>query len=200
MKYVRLNNNVVVEIIPAIDPIFPDVPIEQRYPAEFVKKLVAVDDNVEVRVGMVYNAETGVFSVPEPVVAPSEPVPANLDAAKKQRIADSKTQLAEWLENHPMQYTDGKYYSVTEEKQSLLNNNLTSFERAEVAGVPYPLKWNASGEECVEWEYADLVTLSLAIAAYVAPKVAAQQAVEIAINACTTAEELANVVIDYDNA
>lgn len=198
MKYVRLNNNVVAEIIPEFDPAFPNVPITERYPAEFIKKLVAVDNSVEVRVGMVYNAETGAFNVPEP--SEVEPVPADLDAAKKQRIADSKIQLAEWLENHPMQYTDGKYYSVTEEKQSLLNNNLTSFERAEVAGVPYPLKWNASGEECVEWEYADLVTLSLAIAAYVAPKVAAQQAFEIAINACTTAEELAEVVIDYDNA
>lgn len=198
MKYVRLNNNVVAEIIPELDPTFPNVPIEQRYPAEFVKKLVAVDNSVEVRVGMVYDKETGVFSVPEPV--PSEPVPADLDAAKKQRIADSKIQLAEWLENHPMQYTDGKYYSVTEEKQSLLNNNLTSFERAEVAGVPYPLKWNASGEECVEWEYTELVALSLAIAAYVAPKVAMQQTFEIAINACTTAESLAEVVIDYDNA
>ncbi len=198
MKYVRLNNNVVAEIIPAIDSAFPDVPIEQRYPAEFVKKLVAVDDSVEVRVGMVYDKETGAFSVPKPPAI--EPVPVDLDAAKKQRISDSKTQLAEWLESHPMQYTDGKFYSVTEEKQSLLNNNLTSYERAQDAGIPYPLKWNASGEECVDWEYNDLVTLSLAIAAYVAPKVAAQQAVEIEINACTTAEELAEVVINYDNA
>lgn len=122
----------------------------------------------------------------------------DLDDVKEQKIAESKLQLAVWLENHPMQYTDGKYYSVIEEKQSLLNNNLTSFERAEVAGVPYPLKWNASGEECVEWEYADLVALSLTIAGYVAPKVAAQQAVEIEINACETAEQLAEVVIDYD--
>jgi hypothetical protein len=72
VKYVRLNNNVVAEIIPEFDPVFPNVPIEQRYPAEFVKKLVAVDDNVEVRVGMVYDAETGTFSEPEPVT-PSEP-------------------------------------------------------------------------------------------------------------------------------
>lgn len=196
MVYVRLNNNIAAEIIPEFDPTFPNVPITERYPAEFIKKLVAVDDSVEVRVGMVYDAETGTFSVPEPVT-PSEPVPVDLDAAKKQRIADSKIQLAEWLESHPMQYTDGKYYSVTEEKQSLLNNNLTSYERAVEADIPYPLKWNASGEECVEWEYADLVALSLTIARYVAPKVAAQQAVEIEINACETAEQLAEVVIDY---
>ena len=192
MVYVRLNDNIVEEIIPEFDPTFPNVPIEQRYPADFVSGLIKVENGVEV--GMVYNHETGEFSEPEPV----EPVPADLGTAKKQRIADSKIQLAEWLENHPMQYTDGKFYSTTEEKQSLLNNNLTSYERAVEAGIPYPLKWNATGEECVEWEYADLVTLSLAIAAYVAPKVAMQQAVEIEINACETTEQLEAVIISYD--
>ena len=121
----------------------------------------------------------------------------DLDSLKVQKIAESKLQLAEWLNANPMQYTDGKYYSVTEEKQSLLNSNLASFERADSAGLVYPLKWNATGEECVEWEYSDLVALSLAIAGYVAPKVAAQQAVEIAINACETAEQLEAVVVDY---
>ena len=70
MKYVRLNNNVVAEIIPEFDPTFPNVPITERYPAELVKKLVAVDDSVEG-----YNAETGEFSEPEQPkpVTPSEP-------------------------------------------------------------------------------------------------------------------------------
>lgn len=199
MVYVRLNDNIVEEIIPEFDPTFPNVPIEQRYPADFVSGLIKVENGVEVCQGMVYDAETGTFSEPE-LFTPSEHEPADLDAAKKQRIAESKIQLAVWLENHPMQYTDGKYYSVTEEKQSLLNNNLTSYERAVEADIPYPLKWNATGEECVEWVYEDLVALSLAIAAYVAPKVAMQQAVEIEINACTTMEELAEVVINYDNA
>ena len=195
MVYVRLNDNIVEEIIPEFDPTFPNVPIEQRYPADFVSGLIKAENGVEV--GMVYNHETGEFSEPEPVT-PSEPVPADLDAAKKQRIAESKIQLAEWLENHPMQYTDGKFYSTTEEKQSLLNNNLTSYERAVEAGIPYPLKWNASGEECIEWEYADLVTLSLAIAAYVAPKVAIQQSLEVQINNCATMEELDSIVVNYD--
>lgn len=198
MVFAKIEKTVVAEIIPEFDPAFPNVPVGERYPADVVKKLIAVEDEESVHVGMVYDASTGEFSEPEqPKI---EPVPVDLDAAKKQKIVDSKIQLAEWLANNPMQYTDGKYYSVTEEKQSLLNNNLTSYERAVEAGIPYPLKWNATGEECVEWVYEELVTLSLAIAAYVAPKVAAQQAAEIAINACETAEQLAEVVIDYDNA
>ncbi|MBQ2823344.1 MAG: hypothetical protein IJF18_02065 [Oscillospiraceae bacterium] len=122
-----------------------------------------------------------------------------LENAKLSRIDESKTKLAEWLNANPMQYSDGNYYSVTEEKQTLLNSNLTSYERATSAGIAYPLKWNSTGAECTEWTYEALVGLSLAIAAYVAPKVAAQQAVELEIKACETMEQLQAVVIDYDD-
>lgn len=122
----------------------------------------------------------------------------NLNDVKAAKIAESKNKLAEWLANNPMTYTDGKQYSVTAEKQSLLNGNLASYERAKAAGINYPLRWNATGEECTAWTYEGLVGLSLAIAAYVAPKVAEQQATEIAINACSTIEELNGVVIAYE--
>lgn len=124
----------------------------------------------------------------------------NIAEIKAEKVEESKEKLAEWLASHPMTYKDGKQYSVTAEKQSLLNGNLSSYERAQGASpsVKYPLKWNATGEECTEWEYENLVGLSLAIAAYVAPKVAEQQAIEIAINACSTIEELNGVVIAYE--
>lgn len=121
-----------------------------------------------------------------------------LDAFKESKTAKSKVKLAEWLANHPMLFTDGKYYSVTEEKQALLNGNLASYERATKAGIEYGLKWNSTGEECTEWSYNDLLTLSLNIAAYVAPKVAIQQSIEIAIKECDSIEEIENIVINYD--
>ena len=120
------------------------------------------------------------------------------DAFKESKTAKSKVKLAEWLANHPMLFTDGKYYSVTEEKQALLNGNLASYERATKAGIEYGLKWNSTGEECTEWSYNDLLTLSLNIAAYVAPKVAIQQSIEIAIKECDSIEEIENIVINYD--
>lgn len=121
-----------------------------------------------------------------------------LPQRKAQLISDSKKKLAEWLAANPIQFTDGKFYSVTEEKQTLLNSNLASYERALNACVDYPLKWNATGETCVDWTYSELLTLSLAIAGYVAPKVAIQQAVEMQIKACMTLEECEAVTIDYD--
>ena len=122
----------------------------------------------------------------------------SLEECKEEKIALSKLMLSEWLANNPMLYSDGNYYSVTEEKQSLLNSNLASYERATAAGIPYPLKWNSTGAECTEWEYADLIALSLSIAAYVAPKVSTQQAVEVQIRACETIEEVDGVVISYE--
>ena len=122
----------------------------------------------------------------------------SLEERKEEKIALSKLMLSEWLANNPMLYSDGNYYSVTEEKQSLLNSNLASYERATAAGIPYPLKWNSTGAECTEWEYTDLIALSLSIAAYVAPKVSAQQAVEVQIRACETKEEVDGVVISYE--
>ena len=122
----------------------------------------------------------------------------SLEECKEEKIVLSKLMLSEWLANNPMLYSDGNYYSVTEEKQSLLNSNLASYERATAAGIPYPLKWNSTGAECTEWEYADLIALSLSIAAYVAPKVSIQQALEVQIRACETKEEVDGVVISYE--
>lgn len=196
--YAYVINNTVRELIPDFNEAFLSVPIEQRYPADVLDKCVHVADDADVRVGMIYNADTGEFKEPE--VVPISPMPEDIEGAKAYKIAESKDKLAEWLANHPMTYKDGKQYSVTAEKQSLLNGNLSSYERAQGANpsINYPLKWNATGEECTEWEYEDLVGLSLAIAAYVAPKVAEQQAIEIAINACSTIEELNGVVIAYE--
>ena len=122
----------------------------------------------------------------------------DIEDFRNYKIQQSKTILAEWLENNPMLYTDGKYYSVTAEKQSLLNGNLASYERAKTAGIDYPLKWNSTGAECELWDYTDLVALSLSIAGYVAPKVSMQQAYELQIKACKTIEEINEIVINYD--
>lgn len=193
--YVYVINNTVRELIPDVDKAFPSVPIEQRYPADVLANCVHVANDADVKVGMIYDPETGKFEDRD-----VSPMPEDIEGAKAYKIAESKDKLAEWLASHPMTYKDGKQYSVTAEKQSLLNGNLSSYERAQGASpsVKYPLRWNATGEECTEWEYEDLVGLSLAIAAYVAPKVAEQQAIEIAINACSTIEELNGVVISYE--
>ena len=72
--YVLLTEqNIVKELIPDKHPAFPDAPIEERYPADFVAALLHVDDSTEVAQNMVYDPETGVFSAPvieEPEIEP----------------------------------------------------------------------------------------------------------------------------------
>lgn len=64
MKYVRISSESrrVVEIIPEFDPIFPNVPIDERYTKEFISALVEVADNVEVEEGMMYDWVHGTFT------------------------------------------------------------------------------------------------------------------------------------------
>lgn len=197
MKYLRLTDGIVAEIIPEFDEKFPEIPLNQRYPDDFISDLTAVSDNADIEIGMKL-LENGTFGFE--VVKNTQPVfdNSNIEEYKSRKIAESKTALAEWLENNPYKHSDGKYYACTAEKQSLLNNNLTSYERAEAAGLEYPLKWNSTGDECTEWEYDDLVVLSLSIAAYVAPRVSQQQAFELEIKACETVEELEKIVIVYE--
>lgn len=167
-----------------------------QYSDDFKLHCIEIPDSVTVEPGYLYiNGEI----IAPPLIVGTLPSENDIKAVKAEKITESKVKLAEWLECNPMLYVDGKYYSVTAEKQSLLNGNLASYERAKNIGISYPLKWNSTGDECAEWEYSELLKLSLTIAAYVAPKVSLQQSIEIAIEACTSLDEIYAVVIDYDN-
>ena len=168
-----------------------DYVLDDEKNAELEAKIIGLYPNYD----FVFDDDGNISDITEtePVVTTKE-----IEAHKTKRIQESKILLAKWLNDNPILYTDGKYYSVTEEKQALLNGNLASYERATKAGIEYSLKWNSTGEECIEWSYDDLLTLSLSIAAYVAPKVAIQQNIELDIKACETMDEINAVVIDYD--
>jgi len=62
MKYVRLEDNRAVEIIPEFNPAFPEIPIEKRYTKVFIDELIKVNDEVEVLEGWVYDELTNTFS------------------------------------------------------------------------------------------------------------------------------------------
>lgn len=133
-------------------------------------------------------------------IVPVGPILPVLKDVQESKIALSKKMLAEHLEEHPLIYTDGKSYSVTAEKQSLLTGNLSAYSIATQLGVtPNPLMWNTTGSECTEWTFADLGALALAIQAYVKPFVSYQQSKEVEIKACTTVDEVETVVINYDS-
>ena len=120
------------------------------------------------------------------------------DEAKAERIAQSKTDLASYLESHPLQWTDGKYYSITSEKQQWLTSKLFSASAAKAAGEDYPLTWNDTEEVCTAWTYENLWALARAIDTRVTALVTYQQTQEVAMRNAATQEELDAIVVDYD--
>ena len=120
-----------------------------------------------------------------------------VDDLRERRITDSKTDLATWLTENPLTWTDGKKYAVTSEKQAQLTSALAVQQVAQSAGVERELRWNSTGDECTVWQYADLCALALAIAAYVEPRVSIQQAAEVNLRNAATAEEVLAVAWNY---
>lgn len=136
--------------------------------------------------------------------APNQPAfeawqAARLAARKVERIAESKTQLSDYLLCHPMQWTDGQYYAITAEKQQQLTSKIMSATLATQTSTPYSLTWNATGEECQAWTLENLTALAFAIDARVTSLVSYQQAQEVAMREASTLEALEAIPVDYDS-
>lgn len=131
-------------------------------------------------------------------ITPVDPPPPDLEPLKQQRIAQSKTDLAAYLESRPLQWTDGEYYSITAEKQNQLTSKIMAATMASQASTPYTLTWNSTGEVCKEWTLQDLSALAFAIDARVTSLVTYQQTQEVAMRNAETLEELEAIVVNYD--
>lgn len=139
-----------------------------------------------------------VFSEDEDIQNPNM---QNLNTAKNELIKLSKYNLSQYLEFNPLfstvKYEDGRYYTVTAEKQNLLLTNIATYQMAQQAGIDCPLTWNDTGEECELWTFEQLLQLSIEIRNYVAPIISLQQCIEVNINKCATIDELKKVNIEF---
>lgn len=169
------------------------------YSADFLNSCVLVGDSTDAPRGYICDRSAKTFTAPA-IPEISDMTEELLKNRKAQRITYSKTALAKYLASNPLTWTDGKQYSVTEDKQALLTGNIAAYQLAVTLGQSPDLTWNATSEECTVWTFENLAALAVAIKAYVKPLVAYQQAAEVAINACATAEEVEAVAVDYENA
>ena len=126
-----------------------------------------------------------------------DPEPVDLAEVQQARQTENKAALAEWLVAHPLLWTDGRTYGVTEDDQKEMALNLMQYQVAVQAGQPKVLEWHAQKESCRTFEQSEYVALSLAIADYVYPYLRYQESVKEAIYQAQTAEEVANVKINY---
>ncbi len=71
--YVLLSSqNIVAELIPDENPIFPGIPVEERYAPDFVARLKHVSDDTEVEQNWAYDPDTGTFAPPVPPELPEQ--------------------------------------------------------------------------------------------------------------------------------
>ena len=121
----------------------------------------------------------------------------DLDALRAAKQEQNKAALADWLAAHPLTWTDGKIYGVTEQDQTEMAINLAQYQLAAAAGQPAALEWHAQKQQCHTFTIDEYTALSLAIAAYVYPYRRYQEQVKAAIYAAQGKEELNAIKIDY---
>lgn len=125
----------------------------------------------------------------------------NTLALKPGLIAKSKTDLQEYIAKHPLlsyaKHAEGRYYTVTQDKQQQLTSKLALYTMSTQMGQPYQLTWNDMGNECEPWTFEELSQLAAEMDAYITPLVSAQQRYEVQINNATTKAEMDAVTLDY---
>ena len=148
---------------------------------------------------LIINKENQEYDIEDIKLHPEKYLDINdsLNILKRNKIAESKVQLKEYLASHPLfskaKYNDGRYYTVTEEKQRQLTSKMAMYNIYKQKGLEYPLlKWNDVGNVCEEWTIEELTALSIEIDEYVTPLVSKQQSSEHSISNMETEKEVKN--------
>lgn len=136
-----------------------------------------------------------------PVLRTEEEIAADrtpdLDTLRAAKQEQNKQALADWLAAHPLTWTDGNVYGVTEEDQNEMAINLAQYQLAVAAEQPAVLEWHAQKKQCHAFTIEQYTALSLAIAAYVYPYRRYQEQVKAAIYTAESEAEIHAIEIDY---
>ena len=120
----------------------------------------------------------------------------SLTELQENQIKLSKSRLSAYLEDNPLfstiKYEEGKYYTVTQEKQNLLVRELFKHFLDPKA----TLYWNSTGESYEEWTFEELKSLKREIENYVRPLVEMQQELEKEIRKGTSSIDILNIELD----
>ena len=161
--YILLTNNIVTEIIPDENPVFPGVSIAQRYPADFVAGLLHVADDTEVAQNWMYDSETQTFFEPAPLEPTPPPVP-DLDTLRAAKLAElSDACNAAIVAGCDVTLTDGtaQHFALEETDQINLNAAYTACQQG---ATEYP--YHADGQLCRLYSAADIIAIGDAATAH----------------------------------
>ena len=143
---------------------------------------------------------------------------ATIKEIQTEKIAQLKTNLANFLTSHPLASTAKggveSLYTVTLEKQNQLASvmldyiskalpNLLNLSLDDQSLMDYmdnlniPLTWNSKGDVSEDWKYSELYQLKNEINEYVAPIIEHQRKIEKEILSCSTQEELKLIDVSF---
>lgn len=127
-----------------------------------------------------------------------EDLPRILDEEKLKKQEENKMLFANWLNNHPITWKDGKQYGVTMEDQSEIQLNMSQYQIKIAAGIKDPvLQWHSIHEACVDWSVEALTALILDITNYIYPLFELMNQYKANIFACEDHHEVRNMDLYY---
>ena len=127
---------------------------------------------------------------------------ASLDVVKKSKIQDSKYALERWLNSHTLfsrcHNKEGENYTITQDKQTQLNQTISLAQLSIQTGLPFKILWNSTAGICEEWTIEELSILAFEISQYVRPRISEQQKYEYNVLNAKTLEEIESYKYNYD--
>ena len=119
-----------------------------------------------------------------------DPSEENIKTIKEDKINLTKVNLDNYLNDNPLKSSvkgEELYYTVTKDKQNQLTSTVADFLSNALpiilAGTPIeqidlPIYWNAQGDICEKWTYAEIYQLKNEMMSYVRPIVEYQRYLE----------------------
>lgn len=130
-------NNRVKEIIPTFSPLLPGVPINERYPEEFIDLLIEVEDSELVKEGFIYDNLTNSFREPteEDNIQIKENINKELTPSQIREQLYNTSLVIEW-ENKILTITEASqiwaYYAAENSNKALQISELIIQEKNKI--------------------------------------------------------------------
>ena len=122
-----------------------------------------------------------------------------LDEYKACRQNENKEALAIFLKEHPLLWTDGLYYGVTQEDQDEMIADKTAYDfKQSIGQTDWKLEWHSVKSACRQFSVEEFVALLNAIINFVYPYRQLEMNYKEAIYSAATKEEVRKVIISYE--